>query len=487
MTTPGNVTGNRLAIYDSLQNPYSARYNYLVSIGRLIPSSCVLAVCFVFSLRTLSQDAPKPPPMPAAQGTPAEHDKQPPVQKEPTERQQLQKAIDEAANDRAALVKNLEAFLQKYPESSERPQIYRALVESSLQLRDFPRALDYSERLVSLKPDDVSNTVLTIQLLNRYGDVPGYRRAVFYCSRVLEYVDHTPQTEKSPRVSVEEWENSKKKDKSSLLLVRGDLYQKVDDHANAKKDFEASYALIPNATAAERLGALAELNKDPNAAIQQYARAFALTDGANGASSRAELRKKIGNVWRLAHGSEDGLGDYLLHAFDASTAAAAPAKPTRNADGKEPYDFVLRKISDGSPVRLADTKGKVVVLNFWATWCGPCRELEPLFEKIAARYATKPDVLFYALNCDDDESLVAPFLAQEKPKTPALFADGMDRLLRVSSFPTTVILDRNGKIAFREDGFDADGFEKSLGDALERAASAGAVPTSNAGVVTAKP
>jgi thiol-disulfide isomerase/thioredoxin len=432
----------------------------------------MLATCYVLAspFFTLSQEAPKPPattPAPPAS---------PPPQKEPPERQQLQRAIEEAANDRAALVKNLEAFLKKFPESPERPQIYRALVESSLQLRDFPRAVDYSERLVSLKPDDISNTVLTIQLLNRYGDVPGYRRAVFYCSRVLEYVDHAPQTEKSPRVSVEEWEISKKKDKSSLLLVRGDLYQKLNDTANAKKDFEASYALIPTATAAERLGTVAELNKDLNTAIQQYARAFALTDSTNGASSRAELRKKIGNVWRLAHDSEDGLGDYLLQTFDATAAANAPAKPARNPGGKDPYDFVVRKVSDGSPVRLADMKGKVVVLNFWATWCGPCRELEPLFEKVAARYATKPDVIFYGLNCDDDESLVGPFLAQEKPKTLTLFADGLDRLLGVNSFPTTVVLDRSGKIAFREDGFDPEGFEKSISEAIERTASGNPTP-----------
>jgi thiol-disulfide isomerase/thioredoxin len=395
------------------------------------------------------------------------------------EHQDLQKAIENAANDRAALVKNLEAFLQKYPESSERPKIYRALVESSLQLRDFPRAMDYSERLVSLNPNDISNTVLTIQLLNRYGDVPGYRRAVFYCSRVLEYVDHTPQAEKSPRVSPEDWETSKKRDKSSLLLVRGELYQKLNDNPNAQKDFEASYALIPSAAAAEKLGALAERNKDLNAAIQQYARAFALTDASSGPTSRAELRKKIGNVWRLAHGSEDGLGDYLLQSFDSTVSAATPAKPRRNQNGKEPYDFVLRRVSDGSPIRLADAKGKIMVLSFWATWCGPCREQEPLFERVAARYMSKPDVVFYALNCDDDESLVAPFLAEEKPKTPALFADGLDRLLGVESFPTTVILDRTGKIAFRQDGFDPDGFEKSLAEAIDRSTqtAAGSSPT----------
>ncbi len=414
----------------------------------------------------MGQQAPKPSPDTPPPNSGASEKR--PQQQDLPERQQLQKAIDASANDRAALVRNLEEFLKKYPQSSQRPQIYRALVESSLQLRDFPRAVDYSERLVSLNPEDISNTVLTIQLLNRYGDVPGYRRAVFYCSRVLDYVDHTPQSDKSPRVSPEDWETSKKRDKSSLLLIRGELYQKLNDNTNAQKDFEASYTLIPNAAAAEKLGTLAETNKDLNTAIQEYARAFALTDGSNGASSRADLRKKIGNVWRLAHGSEDGLGDYLLHAFDASTAAASPAKPARNVAGKEPYDFVLRKVSDGSPVRLADAKGKIVVLSFWATWCGPCRELEPQFERVAARYATKPDVLFYALNCDDDESLVAPFLAEEKPKTPALFADGLERLLRVESFPTTVILDRTGKIAFRENGFDPDGFEKSLGDAIER-------------------
>jgi thiol-disulfide isomerase/thioredoxin len=423
------------------------------------------AFLVLLTIPVSGQEAPKTQTEPS-QAAPAAVEKRS-VPSENPERQDLQKAIESASNDRAALVKNLEGFLKKYPESSQRPQIYRALVESSLQLRDYPRAVDYSERLVSLNPDDVSNTVLTIQLLSRYGDAPGYRRAVFYCSRVIEYVDHTPQAEKSPRVSPEDWETTKKKDKSSLLLVRGDLYQKLNDNSNAQKDFETSYSLIPNASAAEHLGALAERNKDLNTAIQEYARAFTLTDGTNGSSSRSDLRKKLGNVWRLAHGSEDGLGDYLLHAFDATTAATTPPKPVRNPTGKEPYDFVLRKVGDAGQVKLADAKGKIVVLSFWATWCGPCKELEPLFERVAAKYSSKPDMIFYELNCDDDESLVAPFVAQEKPRTTVLFADGMDRLLRVDSFPTVVVLDRKGKIAFRTDGLDPDGFEKSLSSAID--------------------
>ena len=385
---------------------------------------------------------------------------------EPTEQQVLQKAIEEASNDRAALVKNLEAFLKKYPQSSQRPQIYRALVESSLQLRDFPRALEYAERLVSLNPEDISNTVLTIQLLDRYGDVPGYRRGVFYCSRVLEQIEHQNSADKSHRVSMEDWENAKKRDRSNLLLIRGGLYEKLQDLSNAQRDFEASYGEVPNASAAEQLGELAERRKDLSGAVLQYARAFALTESSTANPSRAELRKKLGNAWRLAHGSEDGLGDYLLRTFD-DVAAERTTKLVRNPEARTPYDFTLRKVSDGSQVPLSEIKGKIAVFNFWATWCGPCRALEPLFDRAAARYVGRGDIVFYALNCDDDESLVQPYLSEEKFKTPALFADGLDRLFRIENFPTTIILDRTGKVAFRADGFDPEGFDKNLSDAIQ--------------------
>jgi len=452
------------------------RYNSVVaSRGTFLPAVVVaLALAWLTPAPAIAQEQQPAPPDEGTAAPPAAGNKS--QEKQASEQQLLQKAIDDASNDRAALVKNLEAFLKEYPQSSQRPQIYRALVESCLQLRDFARAVDYAERLVSLNPDDISNTVLTIQLLDRYGDQAGYRRAVFYCSRVLEYVDHQNPADKSKRVSVEEWENTKNRDRSNLLLMRGGLYQKLHDLVNAQKDFESSYALVPTATAAEHLGEIAEMNNNLNVAILEYARAFALAESSNGALSRGELRRKLGNVWRLAHGSEDGLGDYLLRTFD-EVAAASAAKAARNPGVKDPYDFTLRKVSDGSPVRFGDAKGKIVVLNFWATWCGPCRALEPLFDHVANRYAGKSDVLFYALNCDDDESLVEPYLAEEKFKTPAMFADGLERLFRIENFPTTLVLDRTGKIAFRADGFEPETFEKNLTEVIDRLEQQSAPPT----------
>src|SRR5579859_2712690 len=152
--------------------------------------------------------------------------------------EELRKTIEAAGNDRAALVRNLENFLDQYPQAAERPQIYRALVEACLQLNDSPKAATYAERLVSLTPEDMSITLLAIQLLEKTGDEPALHRAINYASRVLSYVQNSSDDEKSPRVSPEQWANEKKRDESSLLLVRARLESKLHEKAAARKDTE---------------------------------------------------------------------------------------------------------------------------------------------------------------------------------------------------------------------------------------------------------
>src|SRR5437016_7245651 len=382
---------------------------------------------------------------------------------------ELQQAISSSGNDRAALVRNLEAFLREYPDSQQRPQIYRALVEASMQLQDNARAAGYAERIVALSPDDISMTILTIQLLEQNGDEAALRRATNYATRVLEFVERSSSGEKSPRVSQEDWVSEKKRDRTSVLTLRGRLELRLKDTVGAQKDLAASYAVLPNATAAEQLGEIAELKKDSNDAIQQYARAFALADATNGSAGRRAIRQKLGNVWRLAHGSDDGLGEYLLRIYDEVSQTSIAAKPRKNADAREPADFTLRKAPEGTAFSLKDTKGKVLVVNFWATWCGPCHALEPLFARVAADFQANPDVFFLAANCDEDESLVAPYLEAHKPRTPVVFADGLDRFFAVNSFPTVMVIDRAGRIAYRSNGFEPDTFEPHLAVAVRRA------------------
>src|SRR5467141_3343851 len=386
--------------------------------------------------------------------------KQPAAIKQPTPEDELQMAVSTAGNDRAMLVRNLEAFLGRHPEDENRSQIYRALVEASLQLRDDARASDYAERIVALNPNDTPITMLTIQLLERKDNEAALRRAVSYATRVIDFVNRTSASDRSPRVSEEQWQREKKSAQASALFIRGNLFMKLKDYRSAQKDFEASYQTTPAAGAAERLGETAELKKDWNSAITEYSLAFAIAEGNNGNVSRKEIRQKLGNVWRMAHGSDEGLGAYLLRTFDDISQISPGAKPQKNADARRPSEFTLRKAPEGTPFPLQNSKGQVLVLDFWTTWCGPCRALEPLFGRAAMEFQGVQDVTFLAANCDEDETLVPTYLAEAKPHTAVVFADGLDRLFAVNSFPTVVVIDREGKIAYRANGLSPESFEQ---------------------------
>jgi thiol-disulfide isomerase/thioredoxin len=176
---------------------------------------------------------------------------------------------------------------------------------------------------------------------------------------------------------------------------------------------------------------------------------------------RAEVRKKLGNMWQLAHGAQTGLGERILETFDRLNQQTG-AEEVPNKDAKEPYAFVLGRPGDAAPLKMSDERGKVVVLDFWATWCGPCREAEPLLDQVGQLFKGSTDIVFLALNSDDDRTRVAPYLAKEKISGTLVYADGLDTLLNVHSLPTVLVLDRDGKIAYRSDGVDPNTFVASL-------------------------
>jgi len=91
---------------------------------------------------------------------------------------------------------------------------------------------------------------------------------------------------------------------------------------------------------------------------------------------------------------------------------------------------------------------------------------------VAMDFQGANDVLFLAANCDEDETLVAPYLEENKPHTAVVFSDGLDRLFAINSFPTVLVIDGTGKIAYRSEGFGPDTFEQELAGAVRRVMSA---------------
>ena len=386
---------------------------------------------------------------------------------------ELQKALASAGNDRAALVRNLKDYLERFPDSPRRAAVYRALVEACQQLRDNPCALDFAERLIALQPDDSEMMMLAVDMLRQQRDSASLTRANGYITRVLDRIEKSKPDERPARSSLADWQEHRDNLRAALYLLRGQIENTQRKYDAAVKDLQLSFGIHPNAAAAKALGEIAEIHRDIPHAIEEYTFAFVLPEtGPGGKVDRREVRWKLGNLWNQVHGSEKGLGEEILAVYDRMTAP--PAKPgpvARNRKAKDIFGYVLRSLN-GTPAPIEPLRGKVVVFSFWATWCGPCRELEPVLGQVAKAYSAEQPIVFFAVNTDEDETLVAPFLAHEKWGLPVVYADGLDEFLGVTSLPTVLILDRSGQISYRVNGYAPDGFSESVLTAIQSALAA---------------
>ena len=145
-------------------------------------------------------------------------------------------------------------------------------------------------------------------------------------------------------------------------------------------------------------------------------------------------------------------------ADEPSTRRVAQGDEPLEADASAPQEgapapeFTLTTL-DGQEVRLSQYRGSVVVLNFWATWCGPCREEMPLFEQ-AHRDRAHEGLVVLAVNVEERPGLVRPFVERLALTYPILLDDrgAVARRYRVRSYPTTYFVGRDGRIEGRRVG-----------------------------------
>lgn len=128
--------------------------------------------------------------------------------------------------------------------------------------------------------------------------------------------------------------------------------------------------------------------------------------------------------------------------------------------GSKALDFTLRTFN-GKKVTLSELQGKVVLLDFWASWCTPCREEMPYLDILLKTY-DKEDFAVVAVNIDNQLKNALEFLQKHSIKLTPLW-DEKKKVVSaydVATMPTTMIIDRNGWIRFIHSGFEAEQFMK---------------------------
>ncbi len=389
--------------------------------------------------------------------------------------EELRRAIQSSGGSETEIITNLEGYLKKYPNSGRRDEIEGELYKISVKLRDRNRAIIYAEKLVVRDEDNIEALTNLITMLRERKNGDDLNKAVTYADDLIKRFEHLVSTRPKPkRISSAQWQDRKEHGIASIYLLRGKVHADLGADDKARSDLVKSYKSARLADTAVALGELYERRKSVDEAIDYYLQGFAISLNTEDKVDLKSLRTKLGRLYSTRTGSEAGLGDRLLKAHDAylkerEERLAKLDPPNLNTGVGDPLKFTLTKL-DGSPLKLDDHRGKVIVMNFWATWCGPCLTEMPLFEKTIAKYKNDKDVVFLAITTDEDRELVVPFLKQYKFNLPVAYAEYLNDHFAISSIPTTIILDSKGGISFRQAGFNPrEDFVETLSEKIEDA------------------
>ena len=144
------------------------------------------------------------------------------------------------------------------------------------------------------------------------------------------------------------------------------------------------------------------------------------------------------------------------------TAFAATSLASSGLEGQAAPDFAL-KSSTGENLRLSEFRGDVVMINFWATWCGPCRQEMPLLDELYTRYE-RVGFNLLGVNIDDDSRRAMQMIEELGVNFPVLFdaKKEVSKLYEVDAMPVTVLVDREGNVRHVHHGYKPGYEEKYL-------------------------
>lgn len=158
---------------------------------------------------------------------------------------------------------------------------------------------------------------------------------------------------------------------------------------------------------------------------------------------------------------------FLFLLFGASACSPAPKQERQFRPITSALNFQVESLEKKGEMRkLKDFKGKVVLLDFWATWCGPCREYVPHVEKLHAEYAAKGLEVVAVTN--EERPIVEKFEKKWKHKYPVYldYINSTNLAYGVSAYPTMVVIDRKGKIILAEIGPNPEDVRAAIEKAL---------------------
>jgi thiol-disulfide isomerase/thioredoxin len=359
----------------------------------------------------------------------------------------------EAEDDPVKRIELAKGFLKNttWLDKNVQKGLYVIIAQNHSQLGQGPEMAESFKSAIAIDPKDhnlLNN--LAYELAKSKTDLDS---AEAYSKRSIDLAREGFKT-KPWDISKDNWEDDTKRTIGNYLDTYGWVYYQKGNYYNALEQLQEAFKHIPEPTIEHHLGLAYYQTGQLDSAITHLAGCL-----AGQVEDPKQAKADFEMVYLARYKSKKGMEDLLTKARDKKTAEDIKADSTSAASavGRPAPEFSLPDL-DGAMHKLSDHRGKVVVLDFWATWCQPCKLSLPLVDKAFLDSQDK-GVLFFAVNLEgtDKKDIVRSFWNQKGYGFPVLMGgmmgNGIDKVYQITGIPTTFVIDKMGTIKYRHIGY----------------------------------
>ncbi|MBL8003894.1 MAG: TlpA family protein disulfide reductase [Candidatus Kapabacteria bacterium] len=367
--------------------------------------------------------------------------------------------------DKDQFVKAARAFVTQFPNEFNTESVVDALVQTLLNAGQFQEAKEFVLNLQSIPPKVQSQIAEWLAAQDSTLEM-----GVEWSNVAIANAEKGLNMKKPIYLTEYEWLNSQDKLLGVLYATNGSIYFKNSNFKESKNSLNKAFSYLKETSNSDLFEMLILVNIE----LKDSAAAYEVSKEAiKAAKVNPRITEHHKKLFTAVNKNEKGYQAEFDKLKDESSKVRRSFIAEQKLNATAPTGSV--KTLDGKTITLESLKGKVVLLDFWATWCGPCRSSFGTFQKLYEKYKNNPNVVIMAVNVwersQNRKKTVVDFFKENNQYSFPVYMDEQDELVKkfgATGIPAKYYLDKKGNLQFTESGFEGpEQFFEGASDKIE--------------------